>query len=110
MAFAPPWTWSSEDAIGNISFMYAKISSCVTLVTVKSVGSSLRNFPANKTTYSRAMSTMKQSNLKQWRFAPLDESSQSPSGNQVKLLGVVFDVDGTLCMLLDYGAQYTILY
>lgn len=44
------------------------------------------------------MSSSMQSNLKQWRFKPLD-TSKPATENQVKLLGVVFDVDGTLCKL-----------
>lgn len=47
---------------------------------------------------TRAMSSSMQSNLKQWRFKPLD-TSKPATENQVKLLGVVFDVDGTLCKL-----------
>lgn len=46
----------------------------------------------------RTMATLKQSNLKQWRFAPLD-ISKAASEEHVKLAGVVFDVDGTLCTL-----------
>jgi len=87
--------------------MYARISSCVNPVTVRLIVSSQSNFRATKNTYLRAMSTATHTNLKRWRFAPLDDSSKSPSGDQVKLLGVVFDVDGTLCMLMDPYSQYT---
>jgi len=77
--------------------MYPRISACVKSVPVRPLVSALSNSRVASNTYSRAMSTLKQSNLKQWRFAPLDEASKSSSNGQVKLLGIVFDVDGTLC-------------
>lgn len=36
------------------------------------------------------------------RFAPLKQSLQSPSSNAPKLKGVVFDMDGTLCIPQTY--------
>ena len=76
--------------------MYARIPTCVRLVILRPSTVTCSKVAAARNIYPRAMSTLTKSNLKQWRFAPLDPS-KSASEDQVKLLGVVFDVDGTLC-------------
>ncbi|EQL33673.1 HAD superfamily hydrolase [Blastomyces gilchristii SLH14081] len=52
----------------------------------------------------RAMSVAVSSSLRSWRFAPLHPDA-SKDNNKLKLKGVVFDVDGTLCLPQNYMFQ-----
>ncbi|EDN10582.1 HAD superfamily hydrolase [Histoplasma capsulatum] len=53
---------------------------------------------------TRVMSAAVSSSLRPWRFAPLRPDA-SNEGNKATLKGVVFDVDGTLCLPQNYMFQ-----